>query len=398
MIELIGIVIAFVIIFVLRFKAVDFALTILVASAIIGVTSGKPFTIFWDVLVRTTSDYATWDLCASVALITVLSYALKETGMMEKLIQSLRSFLPSRVLLALIPALFGILSMPGGALMSAPFNEPEAERLRLKPEQRTYINVWFRHVWYWASPISPTTILASSLAGVALRDFIISNLPLFVAAWAIGFLVSWRFVKEDHREDVGEKNYLAALTGLSPILVAVALTLVGVSIWLSVAIGVVIVVALNRVDAGRTFGFLRKGVKWDIVTAVFATLYFRYIMVTSGSVESVFRDIISSGVPILALMIFVPILVGAISGTPTMGIGIIFPLLLPLVVGLDVHSLTIMFAGLVSGYTISPMHLCLILTNQYYRSDLNKVYRYLVPSIVALYVLAVLYHLVTGGL
>jgi hypothetical protein len=115
-------------------------------------------------------------------------------------------------------------------------------------------------------------------------------------------------------------------------------------------------------------------------------------MVTSGSVESVFRDIISSGVPILALMIFVPILVGAISGTPTMGIGIIFPLLLPLVVGLDVHSLTIMFAGLVSGYTISPMHLCLILTNQYYRSDLNKVYWYLVPSIVALYALAVLYH------
>ncbi|MCJ7574572.1 hypothetical protein MUO93_09980, partial [Candidatus Bathyarchaeota archaeon] len=64
MIELIGIVIAFVVIFVLRFKAVDFALTILVASAIIGVTSGKPFTIFWDVLVKTTSDYATWDLCA----------------------------------------------------------------------------------------------------------------------------------------------------------------------------------------------------------------------------------------------------------------------------------------------------------------------------------------------
>jgi integral membrane protein (TIGR00529 family) len=398
MIELIGIVIAFVIIFVLRFKAVDFALTILVASAIIGATSGKPFTIFWDVLVRTASDYATWDLCASVALITVLSYALKETGMMEKLIQSLRSFLPSRVLLALIPALFGILSMPGGALMSAPFNEPEAERLRLKPEQRTYINVWFRHVWYWASPISPSTILATSLAGVALRDFIISNLPLFVAAWTIGFLVSWRFVKEDHREDVGEKNYLAALTGLSPILVTVALTLVGVSIWLSVAIGVVIVVALNRVDAGRTFGFLKKGVKWDIVTAVFATLYFRYMMVTSGSVESVFRDIISSGVPILALMIFVPILVGAISGTPTMGIGIAFPLLLPLVVGLDVHNLTIMFAGLVSGYTISPMHLCLILTNQYYRSDLNRVYRYLVPSIIVLYVLAVIYHLVTGGL
>jgi hypothetical protein len=65
---------------------------------------------------------------------------------------------------------------------------------------------------------------------------------------------------------------------------------------------------------------------------------------------------------------------------------------------MNVNILTIMYAGIVAGYNGSPMHLCLILTNQYYRSDLQKVYRYLIPPIVLLFVLMIVYHLVLGGL
>jgi hypothetical protein len=60
--------------------------------------------------------------------------------------------------------------------------------------------------------------------------------------------------------------------------------------------------------------------------------------------------------------------------------------------------MTIMFAGIVTGYTGSPLHLCLILTNQYYGSALNKVYRYLLPSLLLLAAFIVIYHLTLGGL
>jgi len=43
------------------------------------------------------------------------------------------------------------------------------------------------------------------------------------------------------------------------------------------------------------------------------------------------------------------------------------------------------------------MHLCLILTNSYYRSELGRVYRYLVPSAALLYVFAVAYYLFMNG-
>jgi hypothetical protein len=71
---------------------------------------------------------------------------------------------------------------------------------------------------------------------------------------------------------------------------------------------------------------------------------------------------------------------------------------MPLVAPIDVNWMTIMFAGIVAGYTASPLHLCLILTNQYYKSDLNKVYRYLVPGLLLLVAAMVVYHVTLGGL
>jgi hypothetical protein len=301
-------------------------------------------------------------------------------------------------LLALIPALFGILTMPGGALMSVPFNEPEADRLKLKPEYRTFINIWFRHVWFWASPINTSTLLACSIAGIALLDFIKLNLPIFVLSWIIGFAMTWAWIKGEQINNGGVRDYKGSLIGLSPIIVTVALTLVGSPIWSAVIVGIIMVVLMQRVNARRAFDFVVKGVKLDIVAAVFATLFFRYMVVDSGSVNILLGEILGLGIPLLALFIIVPLLVGSISAQPTLGIGIVFPILMPLVAPINIYWMTIMFAGIVAGYTGSPLHLCLILTNQYCKSDLNKVYRYLIPSLILLFSVAIVYHVVLSGM
>jgi hypothetical protein len=49
--------------------------------------------------------------------------------------------------------------------------------------------------------------------------------------------------------------------------------------------------------------------------------------------------------------------------------------------------------GITSAYLASPIHLCLVLSNSYFKSDVNKVIGYLAPSSAALYIAGVLYHL-----
>ena len=74
MLELVGLLAAFIVIFALRFKGFDFALTIFIASGIVGLTAEKPYTIFIDVTLETIRDMRTWELCAAVAFITILGF------------------------------------------------------------------------------------------------------------------------------------------------------------------------------------------------------------------------------------------------------------------------------------------------------------------------------------
>jgi len=397
MLPVLGVLLAFAVIVVLRLRNVDFSLSILTGSIIIAVTSETPVEVLVEAGRRTVTDPNTLNLAVAVALIAVLGYSLKETSLMTELIEGLRGVLPARVLLATIPAMFGLLTMPGGALMSAPFNEPEANRLGLKPEHKTYVNIWFRHLWYWASPLSPVAILAASLAGLSLNDFLAAQLPILVITLAIGFLVSSAFIKDGGRINRGAKGLPEVARGLAPIVSAVVLSALRVPIWMALALAVALVFIIRRVPPGKALEMVRSGVRWDLAAAVVSMLFFRFVVESSGSVEALFESATGLGVPLMAILIVVPLLVGSISGTPTMGIGIIFPLLVPLLGDYNVYVVSIIYAGLIGGYLASPMHLCLILTNSYYKSDLRRVYRYLVPSAAILYVFAVAYYLFMNG-
>ena len=137
----------------------------------------------------------------------------------------------------------------------------------------------------------------------------------------------------------------------------------------------------------------RYGVKWDLALSIISMLYLRDMIEATGSVLQLFEVVIESGVPILAIAIVVPWFIGAISGSPAMGVGIAFPILLPLLGAPNIHLTSIVFLGITCTYITSPLHLCLVLTNNYFRSDLNKVIRYLAPSSFGLYFVGLAYHL-----
>ena len=397
MLAVIGVLAAFAVIVTLRLRNVDFSLSILTGALIIALTSGDPTGVLVEAGHRTVTDFDTINLSVAVALISVLGYSLKETGMMIELIEGLRGLLPARVFLAAIPAMFGLLTMPGGALMSAPFNEPEADRLGLSPEQKTYINVWFRHLWYWASPLSPILILTASMAGFTLTEYLYAQLPLLAVVLAIGFIVGRTFIR-DGRVGRGSTGGLGRVArGLAPIVTAIILTLMGIPVWLALVPAIALAFLLKGVPPGRASEIARTGVRWDLAAAAASMFFFRFVVASSSSVVALFDAATSLGIPLIAILVVVPLLAGSISGTPTMGLGMILPLLLPLLGDYGVYVVGIIYVGLIAGYIASPMHLCLILTNSYYKSELRRVYRYLVPSAIALYVSAMAYYIFMNG-
>ena len=397
MFAVIGVLAAFAVIVTLRLRNVDFSLSLLTGALIIALTSTDPAGVLISAIQRTVTDYNTINYTVAVAMISVLGYSLKETGTMKELIEGLRGILPAQLLLAAIPAMFGLLTMPGGALMSAPFNEPEADRLGLSPEQKTYINVWFRHLWYWASPLSPVPILAASLSGFTLTEYLRAQFPLLAVPLTIGFVVGGTFIRDGGvgRGSAGGLGSVAR--GLAPLLTAIILTLMGVPVWLALVPAIALVFLLKGVQPREAVEIIKSGVRWDLAVAAVSMFFFRFTVASSSSVVALFEAATSLGVPLFAILVVIPLLAGSISGTPTMGLGMILPLLLPLLGDYGVYVVGIIYVGIITGYLASPMHLCLILTNSYYKSELRKVYRYLVPSAIALYVSAMAYYIFMNG-
>jgi integral membrane protein (TIGR00529 family) len=397
MIEVVGILAAFVTIFILRAKNIQFYAAITVAAIIIGLTSRQPPAMIFEVLLKTMTATSTWTLCIAVALISVLGYALKETGLMVRFIEGLSTVLPGSLLLATIPALFGFLSMPGGALMSAPFIEPEADRLGLKPEHKTYFNVWFRHLLYWINPISSSTILAVTLSGFPVNAWLRVQSPLFFVMVAIGLIVGRRFITVE-KDGGREALDLGDLKGVVPILLSVGLTLYGGPVWMSLVVGILTTFVLGWVGPREASRMVAGGFSPEIVLSAASMLYLRDMILASGSVTSLFDAMIASGVPLLAVAMVIPLMIGAVSGSHSMGVGISFPLLLPLFGAPNIHYASIVFLGTTCAYITSPLHLCTVLTNAYFKSDLDKVIRYLAVSSVALYAVGLAYHLLLNGM
>ena len=231
---------------------------------------------------------------------------------------------------------------------------------------------------------------------MSLNAFLFAQLPLFAFTVLLGLGVSRSFIKQDRVHGAPVEGNNGIVKGLIPIVTILALSYAGIPLWAAFIAGIVMVFVVMKVPTGDWGMMVVRGVRWDTTAAVVAMLFFRNVVSISGSVASLIASVTEMGVPLIVLFIVTPLLVGSISGTASMGSAIVLPLLLPFC-GTGVHLVSVIYAGIIAGYMASPLHLCLILTNSYYKSELGKVYRYLVPSMALLYVVAVVYHLTMYG-
>ncbi|HLP48101.1 MAG TPA: DUF401 family protein, partial [Candidatus Kapabacteria bacterium] len=119
---------------------------------------------------------------------------------------------------------------------------------------------------------------------------------------------------------------------------------------------------------------------------VAAVMVFQRMIEISNAFTTLSQIGMSLGM-VVAVIFLVSFSMGFLTGVNTAFIAIAYPILLPLIKNLPgSHFLPLSLYVFVIGFTgilVSPLHLCLVLTNEYFKSNLNKVYYYLLlPGIV----------------
>ena len=175
-------------------------------------------------------------------------------------------------------------------------------------------------------------------------------------------------------------TYRRLIKNLSPLVISLVLVIV-FKVELIVAFGLTILgmVIFDRIDKGVIRESLKDSLTIGLLLAVVVIMGFKKVLESSQAVMGLSTYLSSSGIPAWMVAILIPLSIGIITGVTIAPMGISFPILIPLFKD-DPNFLSYMmlaFASGVAGDLLSPFHLCLILTKDYFQADLKGVYRLL---------------------
>jgi len=393
-----------VIVYLIR-KKVDFGISLLVGSFIIAIFS-IDYLGFYGIfdavskaIIYSIDEHKlvtlTLELILIVNFINMLATIMKENRDMEKLVDSLGGILPKGGIIASIPALFGLLPIQGGALFSAPLIEREGKEVGISKEDLSLLNVWFRHVLFLVYPLSATMILLSGFTGRNIYSFIFLQVPSFIMMILIGLaLLNGCSPKKDLLRKKKEDNDLKGLLYFIPILLVVLVSVplsvllkfpsTG-SLLISLFLGILSLLLIDKVPLKKIPHFIKEGFSPRFSLAIIGIMVFRELFSRSEFTEFL-KSLSHSNFPPFLLITLVPLLFGFSMGHNLVAVSLSYPILEPLFpsAGLNLTSLaSLIYMSSFMGYLFSPVHLCVVVTCEYFKTDLWKMYKKFIPASLA---------------
>jgi len=360
----------------------------------------------------------TLSLAAVVSLILVLSHSLEAAGQMQRLLDRFQGLIRIPALnIVIFPALIGLLPMPGGAIFSAPMVKNLGCRGQLNAADLSYVNYWFRHIWEYWWPLYPGVLLITAIGGFNLWSLVLTALPMTVVAvvagyWPLRGKLSFCNQRSPSAGSAASPSPWPFFKELTPIWIVIVLGIaVGaclsqLDMFGSIAKETGLIIALvaaillvwqtNRVSVATRRKILINRKLGSMIYMVTSILIFKGILEDSQAVTAVSNELLKWGIPLTVVAVTLPMLVGLVSGITIAFVGTTFPILISLIHASPAsHALLpYLIIGLVSGFVgvlFSPLHVCLLLSNEYFETSLDQVYRHLVVPCLAMLIAALVY-------
>jgi integral membrane protein (TIGR00529 family) len=416
MLNLLGVIIAFIIVIILIRKKFNFGLSLIIGSIIVAVFSlqdaalsdipnGFAKALLYDFNTQT-FDFQTIELAILLMLIYILAKCMQETDAIKKMINSLRTLLYRGGTLGVIPAVYGLMPVPGGALFSAPLIDKEGEKYKINKDQKNFLNVWFRHIWFPIFPVSAAMmlIIGSDFSNIDIYELIVANLPAFFAFIIIGFIFLKIFIKKAPKPTKKpEKNYSGLkylIPPVIPILIYIIFflifTVIGFqnlkdfqrSIFIAgVILSIFFLYFMLNIDWKKYFEIIKKSLNLNLALAIVGIMIFREMIDVSGSNE-IIADLIG-GLPFHAIIIviLIPLIMGIITGYNFGAIALSYFLVEPFFpfTNLNIVGITsLIFISSLVGYLISPIHLCNVVSSDYLKTDTTRMFKLYIPAVFML--------------
>ena len=364
----------------LRFKVL-IGPAILSGGLLIWLFESRSFEKLWIAFTETLTMQRTWDLLLCLYFVMCLEVELRKSGSLHGIVVTLRNiFSSNKVTLAFMPAFLGLLPSLGGARFSAPIVQEASEGIAVDDEQKSAINLWFRHIFEFSNPLMPGVILACGIANVSIGDLIDQvgwvTILCFVLGW-IFLIIPLKITDPEkatntqHDRTIDWKSLVLAF---GPIVTSFLL-IVAFNVQAALAMGLVVVAFIplyfwfkRPISVKSVFTeSLDKKLFFNVV----CILYFIQLLTVIGTLDEIVSVFNNSSLPQAVIIACLSFIFGVMTGMGQGYIAIVMPIVALMAPGNIVLVGIAMVYGM-AGQMVTPTHLCILVTVEYFKCRLWK--------------------------
>ena len=329
-------------------------------------------------------------------LVMLFEGVMLENKYMERILTAMHNMFHSKIVdIVSMPMVMGFLPSSGGALLSAPIVENATEGTGLSAERKTGINMHYRHVMEAFFPTYPGSIVACGISGILAGKFFIMMLPMGVFIFFIGL---WHLR--------GRKNVPAtsAVSGLWPrfyelllalwpfLLLIFLITVFKLTVYWACLVALVLLLIVTRPKLRTLPRLVKQHTKTKLLLMIVTVLAFKDILAASGSLDTLPATI--SGLPLPPIIIFslMVMSIAMITGIVSSSTAIVLPLMIVAIPNFTPSMVAIVHISSWIGAQLTPTHVCLPITAEYFQANLRKVLVQMLPIYAVVYAVALLYY------
>ena len=364
----------------LRFKVL-IGPAILSGGMLIWIFESRSFEKLWVAFTETLTMRRTWDLLLCLYFVMCLEVELRKSGSLHGMVVTLRNiFSSNKVTLAFMPAFLGLLPSLGGARFSAPIVQEASEGIAVDDEEKSAINLWFRHIFEFSNPLMPGVILACGIANVTIGDLIDQ------VGWVtiLCFILGWIFLiiplkitdpeKATNTQHDRTIDWKSLVLAFGPIVTSFLL-IVAFNVQAALAMGLVVVAFIplyfwfkRPISVKSVFTeSLDKKLFFNVV----CILYFIQLLTVIGTLDEIVNVFNNSALPQAVIVACLSFIFGVMTGMGQGYIAIVMPIVALMAPGNIVLVGIAMVYGM-AGQMVTPTHLCILVTVEYFKSRLWK--------------------------
>jgi len=393
-----------------RFR-VHLSICLYIGAVAVGLWMGRSPAQIGQGLLKSLSSSETLYLVAIICLILMVSQLMKVSGQLDRIVDNFVTLAQDASTVSVVmPALIGLLPMPGGALFSAPMVETAVAGCSLSQDRKTAVNYWFRHIWEFWWPLYPGVVLAVSLLQVEMWRFILIQAPLTLLSVLAGSLFLLRPLRQTRKRDPRPTFRFQMLRPfvweIMPILVVVGFMVVvtllrnslswaGIRLSLPTSLPLLSgllacslwVVWVNRLGLRDVRRALLNSNTLPMLLLIFGIMAFKGALIDTEAVLKIREEMVQHQIPFILVVMAMPFISGLITGIAIGFVGATFPILVVLFAGMSpLDSLLHGSLAYVSGYAgmmLSPVHICLLVTKDYFNASMAASYKQIYKPAVA---------------